>query len=87
MSVMEVGRVRMVMVQRFVEMRMCMIPGSSVMAMHMVFFGVLMEVLMLDRSMVVLMLMPLGCEDQGPCKHHAKRNRQPQVRILAEYEK
>jgi hypothetical protein len=73
--VVDVGSVRMVMVQRFVEMWVRMITGCfSLMGVHMVFFGVMVQVLVLDRDMVVLMRVSFSREDQGPCNHQAKCN-------------
>ena len=59
----------------------------SIMVMHMVFFGVMMEMLMFDRNMVVPMRMFLGREYQCPCKHQTECNHYLQVRIFPEYEK
>ena len=88
MPVVDIGCVRVVMVQRFMDMGMRMVPGSfSLMLMFMVFFGVMVEVFMLDRDVVVPMHMLLGCENQGPEKHQTECNHYLQVKILPEDKK
>ena len=86
--VVDIRGMRVFMVKWFMEMGMRMIPGKiAIMVMHMVFFGVMVEVLMLDRDMMVPMHMLLGRENQGPYKHQTECDYQLQVRILPEYEK
>ncbi len=62
----DIGIMRVVMVQLFVEMRVRMIPGNiPLMVVPMMFFWVMMQVLMLHRNVVVLMGMPFGRQNQG----------------------
>lgn len=44
----------------------------SVMAMPVVFFRMMMEVLVFEGDMVMQMYMSLGCQNNGPCKEHTE---------------
>ena len=79
--VVDVGGVRVVMVKWFVEMRVRMITGCFSLVGVPSVFGVMVQVLVLDRDMVVLMRVPFSREHQGPCNHQAKCNYELQVRI------
>jgi hypothetical protein len=88
MPVVDIGSVRVIVVQGFMHMGLRMISHKrSVMGMPVVFLGVMVEMLVRDREMVVPVRMSLGREHQGPGKHQSKCNQHVQVRIFAEQEK
>jgi hypothetical protein len=71
--VVDIGGVRVLVVQGFMDMRMRMIPGYfPLVVVHMMCVGVMMEVLVRDRDMVVPMRMVLGCENQRPRNHQTE---------------
>src|SRR5665647_2664138 len=65
-----------------------MISGKScVMAVHVMLFGVMMEVLVFDGDVVVPVHMLLSCEKHGPQQHKTEGNHDLQAKGLPEDEK
>ena len=83
MPVVDIRRVRVVVVQGFMDMGMRVVCVSvSLMVMLMVFFRMMVEMLMFDQDMMVKMGMFVGRKNQGTCNHETECDHYLQVRIL-----
>ena len=87
MPVVDIRRVRVVVVQRCMNMGMRVVLVFSLMSMHVVFFRMMVEMLMLDQDMVVKMGMFVGRKNQGTSNHETECDRYLQVRILPKQNK
>jgi hypothetical protein len=83
MPVVDIRRVRVVMIQRLMDMGVrVVLVFFFLMVMLVVFFRMMVKMFMLDQDMVVKMGMFVGRKNQGTGNHETECDRYLQVRIL-----